>query len=31
MESYFIGLDLSLNGTGLIILDNEAKIINQKL
>jgi len=31
MESYFVGLDLSLNGTGLIILDNETKIINKKL
>jgi crossover junction endodeoxyribonuclease RuvC len=31
MENYFIGLDLSINGTGFVIIDNEAKIINQKL
>jgi len=31
MENQFIGIDLSLNGTGLIIIDNEAKIINKKL
>lgn len=26
-----MGLDLSINGTGLVILDSNAKIINQKL
>ena len=31
MENYFIGLDLSINGTGLVIINNETKIINQKL
>jgi len=30
-KEYFIGLDLSMTGTGMIIIDNNLNIINQEL
>lgn len=30
-KEYFVGLDLSLTATGLIVLDNKKKIIEQKI